>query len=152
METPIIERSLAKLRNSTSNTSWTDNFNYIAYCEYLQGLSGGMKSKTTAKSIAAYIEKFLNYCPRSSNTTDKELLFSRKAIEAYFVHLKPTTEYQPTTIVDKLRRISSAIKFILYDIDDTPAGNAIYHQGQKMIDNIKDWCHSMSKQIKLQHQ
>ena len=96
-----------------------------------------MKSKTTAKSIAADIKKFLNYCPRSSNTTDKELLFNRKAIEAYFVHLKATKEYQPTTIVDKLRRISSAIKFILYDIDDTPAGNAIYHQGQKMIDNIK---------------
>ena len=88
-----------------------------------------MKSKTTAKSIAADIEKFLNYCPRNSNTTDKELLFSRKAIEAYFVHLEATKEYQPTTIVDKLRRISSAIMFILYDTDDTPAGNA--DQGQK---------------------
>ena len=147
-----MEKSLNKLKNSSSDASKTGNFDYVAYVDYLQGLSGGMKSKTTAKSISADIEKFMNYCSRGSKTTDHELLFSRRAIESYFVYLKATKEYQPTTIVEKLRRISSAVRFIIHETDDTPEGNAVYHQGQKMIDNIKDWCHSMHKQIKLQRQ
>ena len=133
-------------------TSTTGNFDYNAFAKYLQGIAGGNKSLTTAKSITADIQRFINQTSRGSTTTDTDLLLSRKAIESYFVHLKSERDLQATTLAEKLRRIRMAIKFILHNVDSTPTGDKTYLHGQKLLDMIQSWCHSLGKAIGLQRQ
>ena len=95
-----MEKTLSKLKQVPSNSSTVIQFDYNAFTAYLQGIAGGNRTFSTAKSIAADVNKFISQAPKTSSTTDSELLLNRKAIEAYFVSLK-AKEYKPTTIAEK---------------------------------------------------
>jgi len=118
---------------STASTN-TESFNYETFTNYLQGIAGGNRSLTTAKSITKDVQTFMAHSTfqgSKSTESDVDLLLNKKAIEAFFIYLKNQT-YQPTTIAEKLRRIKMAIQFILHQTDSTPVGEKIYIRGQKI--------------------
>lgn len=151
-ETPVIERTISRLKQPASPPSSLPQFNYDAFMAYLQGIAGGNRSLTTSKSIAADVMKFFSQSARTSTMTDKDLLLSKKALEAYFVYLKTTKEFKPSTISEKLRRMKMAIRFVIHESDNDPVGDALYLRGQKLLDALTGWGKSLSKPIAVQRQ
>jgi len=148
-ETPIIEKGPFKLKPSLVSNS---SFDFKAFSSYLQGIAGGNRSSNTASSIVSDVQRYISFSASGSTTTDNNIILQRQSLETYFNHLKIELKFKPTTILEKMRRIGMAIKFLQHHCEDNLKGNDTYLKAQKLLDMLRQWAKSLSKQVAMQRQ
>jgi len=116
---------------------------------YLEGIAGGNRSSTTSTSIVRDIQRFYSMVTPRGDKYLNGTLMSRKMLEIYYSQLKGRIGYEPTTIAEKLRRISMAIGFIIHENADN---QNLYIHGSQHRDIIKQWVKSLAKKISMQRQ
>ena len=124
-------------------------FNFTRFKEYLEGIAGGNRSPSTSTAIVRDIQRFFQTMTPKRSKFYEQLLLNPTLLEQYYHHLKATNKYKPTTNAEKLRRIKMAIKFILHE---NQLNQEMYIKGCRIIDNLSQWIHSLSKHISLQRQ
>ena len=119
--------------------------------KYLEGISGGNKSSSTASTIVKDVSLYFDYVPQSSNTThtDQKKLFNRKCLKEFYHHMKNELNYKPSTLAEKLRRLRKAVDFVAHE-NFTDA--KIHQTSLQYKTLLTSWINSLSKPIALQRQ
>lgn len=118
-ETPEIEKGPSHLKTSTTCTS---SFDFVGFSHYLQGIAGGNRTAATANSIVTDVQKFITHSSSTSAAHDNDIILRRQTLEQYFNYLKIQLQYKPTTVVEKIRRVGMAIKFMQHQSCDDKGG------------------------------
>lgn len=126
-------------------------FDYAEFNEYLTSIAGGMKSKTSAKSIVTDVQKYFYFCDSTSNKNPYfDLLLNMSHLKNYLQHLQQHFVLAATTISEKIRRLKLAIEYILHKENPDECNTNMFIRCTKIITNLSRWGKSLSKDIQKQ--
>ena len=117
------------------------------FTAYLMGRFGGGKDEITAKNIKQDVLKYFQYIihvhPQHRSLPYKDILLNKHYLHEYFNYLEMNAGLKPSTIMNKLQKLISAISFI--DFEENPDGTneQIHSQCDTITSALVNWKKSL---------
>ena len=143
-EQPLLIDELPHLKGEVATPFDEHTTDFISY---LMSRSGGRKNDTTAKNIKQDVLKFFRYSihvhPQHRSLPYKDIILNKSNLDDYFNYLETNAGIQPSTLMNKLQKLISAIEFV--DFVENPDGRneQIHSQCKAMIEVLKKWKQSL---------
>ena len=131
-------------------TASSSLFDINGFTEYLQSLSGGNKSYSVAKAIAADILLFYEQASHSSTSTYYDILLNTSNLYNYINHLQNTKQFTASTVSEKLRRLRQAIEYTEAKENNTKVNQELFSRCQLITRLLIKWGKSLHKDIAKQ--
>jgi len=116
---------------------------------YLMGRSGGGKDDSTAESIGRDVSKFFSYIvqshPKLRSLNYRDILLNKVHLHKYVDYLEKDVALQPSTLMNKIRKLTSAVNFVNFIENPHGKNQELSSQCQELTNLLQNWGKSLRK-------